>query len=93
MAVGGRVFELREEVWTDVTLMEDTRVFAVRAYSQAWFDLIDAIPELGSIMREHDSIVIAGQELSVRVGDEGSEELSATELAEVVTGFRGTTGA
>ncbi len=93
MAVGGRVFELREEVWTDVTLIEGTRVVAVRAYSQAWFDLIDAIPELGSIMREHDSIVIAGQELSVRVGDEGSEELSATELAEVVTGFRGSTGA
>ena len=65
----------------------------VQAFSRAWFDLIGAIPELETVLRENKNVVIAGEELSLRVGDEGDEELTATELQEVVDGFRGVTQA
>ena len=51
------------------------------------------MPELEVVLRENKSVVIAGQNLSLKVGDEGAEELTATELQEVVDGFRGVTGA
>ena len=51
------------------------------------------MPELEVVLRENKSVVIAGQDLSLKVGDKGAEELTATELQEVVDGFRGVTGA
>jgi len=92
-AVAGRLFEMRDGVWTDVAFVEGQPVTELRAFSRAWFDLIQAMPELEVVLRENKSVVIAGQNLSLKVGDEGAEELTATELQEVVDGFRGVTGA
>jgi Ca-activated chloride channel family protein len=92
-AVAGRLFEMRDGVWTDVAFVEGQPVTEVRAFSRAWFDLIEAMPELEVVLRANKSVVIAGQNLSLKVGDEGTEELTATELQEVVDGFRGVTGA
>jgi hypothetical protein len=39
-----------------------------------------------------DRVVVAGEELSIRFGEEGREDLSAPELADVVRGFRGEDG-
>ncbi len=92
-AAAGRLFEMRDGVWTDVAFVEGQPVTEVRAFSRAWFDLIEAMPELEVVLRENKSVVIAGQDLSLKVGDKGAEELTATELQEVVDGFRGVTGA
>lgn len=92
-ALGGRVFVLRDGVWTEPGVADGQRVVEIQAFSAAYFDLIRAIPELGLVLSEINSVVIAGQELSVQVGDEGLEKMSTEELTELVNGFRGVSGA
>ena len=88
-ALGGRIFELRDGVWTDVAHTEADRVLNVKAYSSAWFDLIRAIPEIEAVLRAHDSVVISGAERSLQVGSDGVDRLDASELRSIVTAFRG----
>lgn len=88
-AVGGRIFELRDSVWTDLAHDAASEVVEVRAYSSAWFDLLGALPEIEAVLREHDSVVIAGADLSVHVGTEGADAFDERALRRVVDGFRG----
>ena len=90
--VAGRVFELRDGVWTDVVHDEARRVVRVLRFSAAWFDVIGALPEIEPVLRKHESVVIAGEELSLQVSGEGAESLEPEDLAELVAGFRGTSG-
>jgi Ca-activated chloride channel family protein len=88
-ALGGRLFRQRDGVWTEVA--HDTRKHVVRveAFSSAYFALLRALPEIEPVLRELGAVVIAGAELSVHVGDEGVENISNSELRELVAGFRG----
>lgn len=89
----GRVFEMRDGRWTDLAVDPKKHVIEVQAFSAAWFDLIEALPEIEAVLRDHENVVIAGRELSLQVGTDGESEMSAEELREVVVGFRGITGA
>jgi hypothetical protein len=91
-AIDGRIFEQRDGVWTDIAHRGDARVVGVVRFSSAWFDLVRALPEIENVLRTHESVVIAGQELSLEVSADGVESLGSTELAEVVAGFRGPDG-
>jgi hypothetical protein len=87
-AIAGRVFELRDEVWTDVSHRSDRRIVEVKIYSAAWFSLIETLPEIESVLRTHESVVIAGAGLSVQVGAEGAEALDDDELVRLAEDFR-----
>jgi Ca-activated chloride channel family protein len=88
-AVGGRLFRQRDGVWTDGTHDTRKRVIRVAAFSAAYFTVLRALPEIESVLREFGTVVVAGVELSLQVGDEGAEEITTSELRELVTGFRG----
>lgn len=88
-AIAGRIFELRDGVWTDVTFVEGGRTVEVKVYGSAWFELIGAVPELEGVLRTHENVVIAGEELSLHVGPEGVDDLDAEELRKLVRDFRG----
>jgi Ca-activated chloride channel family protein len=88
-AVAGRVFELRDGVWTDIARDEGVRTVAVRAYSAAWFDLVTVLPEIGAVLRTHESVVIAGVGLTLEVRpSEGVEAFDSAELRRLVGDFR-----
>jgi Ca-activated chloride channel family protein len=91
-AVGGRLFRLRDGVWTDIAHGTSRSVTRVRAFSAAYFRLLSALPELEPAFRELSTVVVAGVEVSVQVGDEGIEEISTSELRRLVAGFRGVDG-
>ncbi|MGE0158744.1 MAG: VWA domain-containing protein [Gemmatimonadales bacterium] len=88
-AVAGRLFTTREGVWTDAAHTDATRTIRVKSFTAAYFDLLRALPELEPVLRELSDVVVAGERVSVRVGSEGVESLSAAELAGLVTDFRG----
>jgi hypothetical protein len=88
-AVGGRLFRQRDGVWTDVAHDTRKRVVRVEAFSGAYFELLRVLPEIEPVLRELGTVVIAGAELSVHVGDEGVEDITNPELRELVAGFRG----
>ncbi len=88
-ALGGRLFTLRDGVWTDVAPTTGQRVIRVRAFSSAYFEVLNALPELEPVLRELGEVVVAGTRVSVQVGGEGIEAISTSELRELVAGFRG----
>jgi Ca-activated chloride channel family protein len=92
-AVAGRLFEMRDGVWTDAahgsTQSSGNRVIRVKSFTAAYFDLLRVLPELEPVLRELTDVVVAGERTSVRVGSEGTETLSAAELARLVADFRG----
>ncbi len=87
-AVGGRFFELRGDVWTDLTHRADAEVVTVRAYSAAWFELLEALPELEAVLRKHENVVVAGAAVSVQVGADGLDTFDAGALDRLVDDFR-----
>jgi Ca-activated chloride channel family protein len=88
-AVAGRLFTMRDGVWTDAAHTTSKRMIRVQSFTAAYFELLRALPELELILRELGEVIVAGERVSVRVGAEGSETLSADELRELVAGFRG----
>jgi Ca-activated chloride channel family protein len=92
-AVGGRIFRLRDGMWTDVAFAAEARLIEIEAYSAAYFDLVRTLPELELVLRELGTVTVAGAELGLRVSSEGRDELSASELTEIVNRFRGEDGA
>ena len=91
-ALGGRLFHHRDGVWTDAGHSERHRIVQVKAYSRAYFDLLESLPELRAVLKDSESYMVAGAGLSLHFGDEGSEEMSVSDLAELVDGFRGEDG-
>ena len=66
------------------------RVIRVKAFSAAYFEVLNALPEgLEPVLRELGEVVVAGTRVAVRVGGEGIEAISTSELRELVAGFRG----
>ena len=88
-ALGGRLFTLRDGVWTDAAPTTGQRVIRVKAFSAAYFEMLGALPELEPVLRELGDVVVTGTRVSVRVGSEGIEQISTSELRELVAGFRG----
>jgi len=88
-ALGGRLFREQEGVWTDVAHDARKRVVRIAAFSVAYFELLRSLPELEPVLREMGAVVVAGEAVSLHVGDEGLEEISTSELRELVSRFRG----
>jgi Ca-activated chloride channel family protein len=92
-AVGGRIFRLEDGVWKDVALRPDAKLIEVESYSAAYFALARALPELELVLRQTGEVEVAGAEVAFRFGAKGRAELSAREVTELVTAFRGADGA
>lgn len=84
----GRTFWLKDGVWVDAAHRADRRIIDVAAYSDAYFALIRALPEVELVLRDLDRVLVAGRSVSVRVGEDGAKELTAAELKRLVAAFR-----
>jgi Ca-activated chloride channel homolog len=87
--VAGRVFELRDDVWTQTPLPDGIREVAVALYSDAYFALLAAAPELRPVVAALEQVKVAGERVAFRFGDEGRETLSPQETARLAEEFRG----
>jgi Ca-activated chloride channel family protein len=93
LAEGGRVFRLENGVWIDLAYAPAVPLLRVKAYTAAYFRLLDALPELRPVLARASAVIVAGAELSLQVGDEGASELDEEAVAGVVRRFRGERGA
>ena len=87
--VGGRIFVRRDSVWTDAAHQDSLNVTRVAAFSDAYFALVRALPELAPFLGVGDEIVVAGRRASVRVGSGGTTTWRPGELEALVRSFRG----
>jgi Ca-activated chloride channel homolog len=83
--VGGHAFRLESGVWTDVRPVGTNRVVTVKAYSKAYFDLLERLPELSTFAGLGEQITVVGRNVVISTRtDSGVESLGTTELERIV---------
>jgi Ca-activated chloride channel family protein len=87
--VGGRMFTWREGVWTDIAHGDSLRVVSVAAFSDAYFALLRALPELGQPATLEPAVLVAGRHVSIKLQADGKSQWAPGELAQLVREFRG----
>jgi len=73
----------------DLGHTEDKRLTEVKPFSEAYFDLLERLPELRGYWRDSDRILVSGAEVSIELDENGATRLSNSELARIVKQFRG----
>ena len=86
--VGGRMFVWRDSVWTDLGHKESVQVMTVAAFSDAYFALLQALPELVKPAGLEPAVLVAGRRVSIKIGAQGKTILSEGELEAIVRNFR-----
>ena len=86
---GGRLFVRGDSGWTDAAYRDSLKVVAVAPYSDAYFAVVRALPEIAPCLGVGDDLLIAGRRLSLRFTAAGRTAIGAGELQEVVKAFRG----
>jgi len=86
--VGDRLFVWRDGTWTDLRHERSRPVVTVEAFSDAYFELLRALPELGLAAVLEPAVLVAGRRVSVKIGREGKTAWDEGELARIVNEFR-----
>jgi Ca-activated chloride channel homolog len=77
--LGTRAFTRVDGLWTDSRHAPANRILRVKLFSSAYFRIIEEIPELRQYLAAGERMLIAGRGVSLEVGEDGSERLSAEE--------------
>lgn len=85
--VGARTFNLKNGVWTDAAVKKSTRVVKVRAFSKAYFALVNEIPDLKEALALGDKVAIAGRDVVIEIADDGVEGISDSDLKRIVAAW------
>lgn len=86
--IGGRLFILRDSVWTDLGHKDGQRVVKVAPFSEAYFALLRALPELTKAVTLDGKVLVAGSGVSVEIAPEGLDSLTPEQVAQLVKEFR-----
>ena len=87
--IGGRLFVLADSVWTDASQRDSLKVVDVAPYSDAYFALVRALPEIAPYLAAGDRVVIAGRRGSVKISGTGVTAWQPGHLEALVRAFRG----
>jgi len=88
--IGGRLFVLREGVWTDVRHRTEGPVTVVAPYSSAYFTMITARPALREALAIGTPVIVAGERISLRVAEGGVSTWAPGALDRFLREFDGT---
>jgi len=87
--VGGRLFIMRDGIWTDLGHGDSLRVVTIAPYSDAYFALLKALPDLRDAATLEPAVLVAGRRASIKIGEGGKTSWSPGELERLVREFRG----
>jgi hypothetical protein len=85
--VNGRTFVLRDGVWTDVRYRPNMPITVIKPFSQAYFDLLERLPELRAVFTIGERVLVVGKDRAVSLSDSGVAQLTAAELKAIVTAW------
>ena len=86
---GGRLFILRDSTWIDLSHGDSLRVVTVLPYSDAYFALLKALPDLREAAALEPAVLVAGRHASIKIGVGGKTQWDPGELERLVREFRG----
>lgn len=86
--VGGRLFILRDSVWTDLAARDAQRLVTVTPFSDAYFALLRSVPELTPSAGLTPGVLVAGRRVNIKIAAGGVETWKPGELERIVADFR-----
>lgn len=86
--VAGRLFVEMDGVWTDLRHNDSLRTLDIAPFSDAYFAVLERLPEIRPYVVELPRVLVAGERLSIRIAAGGEEQLSVGELSRLVREFR-----
>jgi Mg-chelatase subunit ChlD len=79
--VEGRTFTMRDGAWVDARYNANMSVSTIKAYSRAYFDVMDQLAELRAVFAIGSRVTVAGRKGAITIGDKGVSEMSAAALS------------
>jgi Ca-activated chloride channel family protein len=73
---GNVTFVLRDGVWTDVRYKKSGTVLQVKPFSDAYFKLIEMIPDLREPFSVGERVIVAGRSMAIELIPSGKERLT-----------------
>jgi len=74
--VGNVTFVLRDGTWTDVRYKGTGTVLKVKAFSDAYFKLLELQPDLREPFSVGERVIVAGRNMAIELSPEGEERLT-----------------
>ena len=74
-------FVLRDSVWTDVRYKNSGTVLRVKAFSEAYFRLLELQPDLRDAFSIGERLIVAGRSMAIELTPSGEERLSDRDTA------------
>jgi Ca-activated chloride channel family protein len=87
--VAGRLFVEKDAVWTDLRHNSSLNIVSLEPFSEAYFAVLQALPELEAYLKEFDHVLVAGEQISIQVAPHGQNRMDPSELRRIVREFRG----
>jgi Ca-activated chloride channel family protein len=81
---GNRTFTLRDSVWTETRTAPGIPVIKVKAFSPAYFALVQSVPELAPLFAVGERVRVFGRKIAIEVGPDGVTQVDAAALADAV---------
>jgi Ca-activated chloride channel homolog len=81
---GNRTFTLRDSVWTEARTVSGMPVIKVKAFSPAYFALVQNVPELAPLFAIGERVRMFGRNVAIEVAPDGLTQLDAAALADAV---------
>ena len=85
---GGRTFRNVGGVWTDILHKAGKNVVVIEPFSAAYFAMLRELPELETYWKTFTSVLVNGEQVSIKLASGGLKQLSAAKVAEISKGFR-----
>lgn len=86
--IGGRMFAWRDSIWTDIAHDDSLRIVTVAPFSDAYFALLRALPELVEPATLEPAVLVAGRRVSIKIEASGTTTWREGELAALIRDFR-----
>jgi len=87
--LSGRIFVERDGVWTDAAHRAGVEVVTVAPFSEAYFDLVTALPELLPYLVGGEDVLIAGKKITIGVAGDGVTRLTPDRIDTIARQYRG----
>lgn len=78
---GNVTFVLRDSVWTDVRYKKTGTVLQVKPFSDAYFKLIEMVPDLREAFSIGERVIVAGRSVAIELTPSGKDSLTDRDVS------------
>ncbi len=86
--VGAKTFQLKDGVWIDTEHSQAKKVIKIKPGSQAYKDLLSAMPRLKPYFKLGTHVIVNIGDYSIEIADDGQAELTEEKLKQLIEAFK-----